>query len=128
MTGCAIVQFPEMISSLYESIKRRWGTQKTSVANKLDERKIGRWSIQGYKDIQRLNQLIYDKRGTTDEKPAMSTSMKESMDCLIAANNTLIEIVSRNIGRTDKFESKLHQITSKNHDVNDTEEATMQHI
>ena len=102
-----------MISSLYQSVKRRWGTAKTSVANKLDEKKVGRWSIQGYKDIQRLNQLTYDKRGNTDEKRAMSSSMKESMDCLIQANNTLIEIVSRNIGRTDKLESKLHQILQK---------------
>ena len=51
-----------MVSSLHQSIKRRWGTAKTSVANKLDERNVGRWSIQGYKDIQRLNQLIYDKK------------------------------------------------------------------
>ena len=114
-----------MISSLYESIKRRWGTAKTSVVHKLDEKIIGRWSDQGYKDIQRLNQLIYDKRGTTDEKAVMSASMKESMDCLIAANDTLIEIVSRNIGRTDKLESKLHLITSKNHDMNDIEETTI---
>ena len=110
-----------MISSFYQSIKRQWGTARTSVANKLDEKKLGRWSIQGYKDIQRLNQLIYDKRGTTEEKLAMSSSMKESMECLIAANNTLIEIVSRNIGRMDKLESKLHQITSRNYDGNDIE-------
>ena len=114
-----------MISSLYQSIKRRWGTAKTSVADKLDEKIVGRWSIQGYKDIQRLNQLIYDKRGITDEKRSMSSSMKESMDCLIAANNTLIEIVSRNIGRTDKLESKLHLINSKNHDMNDIEQTTI---
>ena len=92
--------------------------QKTKISGK-------RNLSQGDKDIQRLNQLIYAKRGTTEEKLAMSSSMKESMDCLIAANNTLIEIVSRNIGRTDKLESKLHLITSKNHDMNDIEETTI---
>ena len=102
-----------MISTLYQSIKRRWGTAKTSVPDKLGEKEIGRCSIQGYKDIQRLNQIIYGKPGITDEKLAMSSSMKESMECLIAANNTLIEIVSRNIERMDKLDSKLHQITSR---------------
>ena len=97
-----------MISSFYQSIKRQWGTAKTSVANKLDEKKLGRWSIQGYKDIQRLNQIIYDKRGTTDEKLAMGSSMKENMECLMAANNALIEILSRTIARIDKIETKQH--------------------
>ena len=99
-----------MISSLYQSIKRRWGTANPSVASKLDEGTVGRWSIQGYKDIQRLNQLIYDKRGITDEKRSMSSSMKESMECLMAENNTLTEILSRTICRIDKLESKQHYI------------------
>ena len=114
-----------MILSLYASTKQRCFAKNPSTHNKSDEKQIGRRSIQGYKDIQRLNQLIYDKRGTTEETLAMSSSMKESMECLIAANNTLIEIVSRNIGRMDKLESRLHLITSKNHDMNDIEETTM---
>ena len=97
-----------MVSSMYQSIKRRWGTKQTSSVNELDEKELGRWSIQGYKDIQKLKQLIYEKRGSADEKLVMNSSMKENIECLMVANNTLIEIVSKIIGRMDKIESKLH--------------------
>ena len=81
--------------------------KKTSVANKSNEKEVKRLPVQGCKDIKRLNQLIHEKRDTNEEL-IMSSSMKENMECLMAANNTLIEILSRTIGKIDKIESKQH--------------------
>ena len=99
-----------MVSSMYEFIKRRLGTKKTLAANESNEKTVKRWPVQGYNDIKRLNQSIHEKRDT-DGELVISSSMKENIKCLMAANNTLIEIVSRAIDRIDKIESKQHQIT-----------------
>ena len=95
---------------MYRLIKRRLGTTKTSAANESNKKKEKRWPVQGYKDIKRLNQLIQEKRDT-DGELVISSSMKENIKCLMAANNTLFEIVSRAIDRIEIIESKQHQIT-----------------
>ena len=92
---------------MYRLIKRRLGTTKTSAANESNKKKEKRWPVQGYKDIKRLNQLIQEKRDT-DGELVMSSSMKENIECLMATNNTLIDILSRTIGRIDKLECKQH--------------------
>ena len=113
-TGCAIIQFPEMVSAIYHSMRLRRSPKKPSAANEWDEKKVGRRKIQRYTDIQRLKQLLYAKRS----KLVLDSSMKESMECLMAENATLIEIVARMIGRMDKLESNSDPINSKIYDIN----------
>ena len=96
-----------MVSSMYQVVRQRLGTTKTSAANESNKKKVERLPVQGYKDIKRLNQLIHENRDTKGEL-VMCPSMKENMECLMAANKTLIEILSRTIGRIDKIESKQH--------------------
>ena len=96
-----------MVSSIYQVVRQRLGTTKTSAANESNEKKVERLPVQGYKDIKRLNQLIHEKRDTNGGL-VMSSSMKENMECLMVANNALIEILSRTIGRIDKLECKQH--------------------
>ena len=91
-----------MVVSMYHFMKRRRGTKTTSAPNESDEKTVGRQTIQGYTDIQRLNQLINAKRS----KVVLESSMKENLQCLRAENATLIEIVARIIGRLDELESK----------------------
>ena len=96
-----------MVSSMYQLIKGRLGPTKTSAANESIEKEVKTWPVEGYKDIKRLKQFIHEKRDT-DGKLVMSSSMKEIMECLISENITLMEILSRTIGRIDKLESKQH--------------------
>ena len=121
ITGCAIIQFPEMVSSMYHCMRLRRGPKKPSAANEWDKKKVGRRKIQRYKDIQRLKQLLHAKRS----KLVLDSSMKESMERLMAENATLIEIVARIIGRMDKLESNSDQIISKIYDIDSIEETSM---
>ena len=120
-TGCAIIQFPEMVSSIYHSMRLRRGRKKPSAPNEWDEKKVEGRKIQRYKDIRRLKQLVNAKRS----KLVLDSSMKERMECLTAENATLIEIVARIIGRIDKLESNTDQIISKIYDINNIEETSM---
>ena len=120
-TGCAIIQFPEMVSSVYHSMRLRRGAKKPSAPNELDEKKVGRRKIQRCNDIQRLKQLLHAKRS----KLVLDSSMKENVEYLMAENATLIEIVARIIGRMDKLESNSDQIISKIYDIDSIEETSM---
>ena len=102
-------------------MRLRRGPKKSSAPNELDEKKVGRRKIQRYKDIQRLNQLIHAKRS----KLFLDSSTKECIECLMAENATLIEIVARIIGRMDKLESNSDQFISKIYDINNIEETSM---
>ena len=76
--------------------------------------KIG--SFEGYKDIERLNRLMY-KKEDTNERSIRSSSAEVNMDCSKEAINTLIDIVSRNIARMDKLESTVQQRASTIYDM-----------
>ena len=73
-------------------------------------------SIQGYKDIERLNRLMYEK-GANDLKSGMMFSTEGDRDCSKPANITLIEILSRTIVRMDELESTVKQLTSLIYDI-----------
>ena len=96
-----------MASSMYQFVNHRLGMTKTSAAKESNEKKVKRLPAQGCNDIKRLKQTIHEKRHTNGEL-VMRSSMKENMECLMAANNTLIDILSRTIARIDKIEAKQH--------------------
>ena len=110
-----------MISSLYASTKQRCFTKNPSTHNASGEKQVGRRSIQGYKDIQKLNQLVYDTR-TNNEEAGMSSSTEEHKEGCISSNKTLIDILSRTIARMDEFDCQLQQITLKINNVGGMEE------
>ena len=110
-----------MILSLYASTKRRCITKNPSTHNASSEKQIGRRSIQGYKDIQKLNQLVYETK-TNNEESVMNSSTDEHQEVCVATNRTLIDILSRTIARMDGFDCQLQQITIKNNDVGAMEE------
>lgn len=89
--------------------------QKTKISGK-------RNSSQGEKDIQRLNQLLCEKRENW-EKPVLNASAEENKECSsMASIKTLIEILSRTIARMDELESKQQQNTAKFFGTNEIEE------
>ena len=73
-------------------------------------------SIQGYKDIERLNRLMYEKGGN-DKKSGMSSTKEDDMEYAKPPNITLLEILSRTIVRMDELESTVKQLTSFIHDI-----------
>ena len=73
-------------------------------------------SIQGYKDIERLNRLMYEKGGN-DKRSGMSSPTEDDRECSKPPNITLIEILSRTIARMDKLESTMQQMASTSYDV-----------
>ena len=101
-----------MILSLYASTKRRCFTKNPSTHNASGEKQIERRSIQGYKDIQRLNQLVYETR-TNNEESVMNSSIEEQKESRMASNKTLIDILSRTIARMDGFDCQLQRIALK---------------
>ena len=105
-----------MISSLYASTKQRCFTKNPSTHNASGEKQVGRRSIQGYKDIQKLNQLVYDTR-TNNEESVMNSSTVEHQEVCVASNKILIDILSRTIARMDGFDCQLQQITLKTDNV-----------
>ena len=68
-------------------------------------------SFPGYKDIERLNRLMYKKEDIT-ERSIRSSSTEGNMECSKADINTLIDILSRDIARTDKLESTVQHMAS----------------
>ena len=110
-----------MILSLYASTKQRCFAKNPSTHNKSDEKQIGRRSIQGYKDIQKLNQLVHETR-TKDEESGVNTSTEEHHVGSVASYKTLIDILSRTIARMDEFDCQLQQITLKINNVGAMEE------
>ena len=101
-----------MILSLYASTKQRCFRKNPSTHNASSEKQVERTSIQGYKDIQKLNQLVY-KTKTNNVESGMSSSTEEHKEGFVASNKTLIDILSRTIARMDGFDCKLQQITLK---------------
>ena len=97
-------------------MKRRCITKNPSTHNASSEKQIGRRSIQGYKDIQKLNQLVYERR-TDNEESGMNSSIEEHKEDYMATNRTLIDILSRTIARMDGFDCQLQQITLKTDNV-----------
>ena len=73
-------------------------------------------SIQGYKDIERLNRLMYEK-GDNDKRSGMSSPTEDDRECSKPPNITLIEILSRTIARTDELETTMQQIVSTIYDI-----------
>ena len=73
-------------------------------------------SIQGYKDIERLNRLMYEKGGN-DKKSGMSSTKEDDREYSKPPNITLLEILSRTIVRMDELESTVKQLTSFIHDI-----------
>ena len=73
-------------------------------------------SIQGYKDIERLNRLMYEKGGN-DKRSGMSSPTEDDRECSKPPNITLIEILSRTIVRMDELESTVKQLTSLIYDI-----------
>ena len=63
-------------------------------------------SIEGHKDMQKLNTLMYEQEAI-NQQPVMSSSTDEGMESYIAGKNTLIEILSRTIARIDVIEATL---------------------
>ena len=112
-TGYAVIQFPETLQFLYQSMKRHWIAQKSLTSPTADAKKVKERSIQGYEDVQRLNQLIYEKRAKNDHSDInLSTDQnnEDSMD----SNTTVIEILSKAIARIDAIETKLTKVCETN--------------
>ena len=97
-------------------MKRRCITKNPSTHNASSEKQVERRSIQGYKDIQKLNQLLYETK-TNNEESGMSSSTEEHKERFVASNKTLIDILSRTIARMDGFDCQLQQITLKTDNV-----------
>ena len=57
------------------------------------------------------------KKGASDERPVMSSSTEDTRKCSEAANNTLIEILSRTIARMDELESAMQQMANTIYDI-----------
>ena len=112
-----------MISSLYASTKQRCFTKNPSTHNASGEKQVGRRSIEGYKDIKKLNQLVYDTK-TNDEESGMNSATQEHKEGCMASNRTLIDILSRTIARMDEFDCQLQQITPKIDNVSAMEDNT----
>ena len=55
------------------------------------------------------------KKEDKNERSMRSSSTEDNIDCSKVAINTLIDILSRNIARTDKLESTVQQIASTIH-------------
>ena len=110
-----------MISSLYASTKQRCFTKNPSTHNASCEKQIERRSIQGYKDIQKLNQLAHETR-TNNAESVTNASTEEHKEGYYASNKTLIDILSRTIARMDGFDCQLQQITLKIDNVGAMEE------
>ena len=110
-----------MILSLYASTKQRCFTKNPSTHNASGEKQVGRRSIQGYKDIERLNQLVYETR-TDNEESCVNSSTAEHQEGWVASNKILIDILSRTISRMDGFDSQLQQVTFKIDNVGAVEE------
>ena len=83
-----------------------------STHNASGDTQVERRSIQGYKDIQKLNQLVYETK-TNNEESGMSSSTEEHKEGFVASNRTLIDILSRTIARMDGFDGQLQRITLK---------------
>ena len=122
-TGYAIIQFPETILSLYQHIKQSLAMKKSSTSYEQKTKISGKRNLsQGDKDIQKLNQLLCEKRGNW-EKPVLNASTEENKECSsLASIKTLIEILSRTIARMDELESKQQQNTEKCFSTNEIEE------
>ena len=101
-----------MILSLYASTKQRCFRKNPSTHNASCEKQVERKSIQGYKDIQKLNQLVYERK-TNNEESGMNSSTEEHKEGCVASNKTLIDILSRTIARMDGFDCRLQQMTLK---------------
>ena len=81
-------------------MKRHWIAQKSLTSPTADAKKVKERSIQGYEDVQRLNQLIYEKRAKNEQ------TVQNNEDCM-DSNTTVIEILSKAIARIDAIETKL---------------------
>ena len=64
--------------------------------------------MKGHKDIQRLKSLIYEREANI-QQPVISSLTDASKESHMAANNILIEILSRMIARIDVIESALQR-------------------
>ena len=64
--------------------------------------------MKGHKDIQRLKSLIYEREANI-QQPVISSLTDASKESHMAANNILIEILSRMIARIDAIESTLQR-------------------
>ena len=64
--------------------------------------------MKGHKDIQRLKSLMYE-RAVDIQQPVISSLTDASKESYMAANNILIEILSRMIARIDVIESALQR-------------------
>ena len=111
---------------MYTSTKRRCFTKDPSLHNALDENPAGRRSIQGYKDIQKLNQLFYETKANNKES-VVSSSTEEYKEGCEVSHKTLIDILSRTIARVDGLDYQLQQITSKSIDISEIEENTVKY-
>ena len=104
-----MIQFPETISFLYHSIKRRWVGRKSSASNRSNTKIVGKInSIKGHEDIQRLN-LLMSEKAANNQQPVMSSLTVEGKENYMAATITLSEILSRTITRIDVMESTLQR-------------------
>ena len=57
------------------------------------------------------------KKDDTNERSIRSSPTEDNMECSKEAINTLIDILSRNIARTDKLESTVQQMESTIYDI-----------
>ena len=89
-----------------QSIKRHWIAQKSLKSPSADPKKVKERSIQGYEDVQRLNQLIYEKRANNVHSDVNLSTEQNNEDSL-DSNTTVIEILSKAIARIDAIETKL---------------------
>ena len=65
-------------------------------------------SIEGHKDMQKLNTLMYEQEAI-NQQPVMSSLTDANKERYMDSNNTLIEILSRMIARMDAIESTLQR-------------------
>ena len=79
--------------------------QKSLASNTADAKQVKGRSSQGYNDVQRLNQLIYEKRAN-NELSAINLSTEQNNEDSMDSNTTVIEILSKAISRIDAIETK----------------------
>ena len=94
-------------------MKRHWMAQNTLTSPTADTKKVKERSIEGYKDVQRLNQLIYETHGKNDHSD-INLSIAQNNEESIDSNTTVIEILSKAIARIDAIETKLTKTCETN--------------
>ena len=94
-------------------MKRHWMLEKSQKSTIKDAKKVKGRSIQRYDDVQRLNQLIYEKQAN-NKHSAINLSTEQSNADSMDSNTTMIEILSKVIARIDAIETKLTKIWEAN--------------